>query len=274
MSISAKKSKKSKKSESDTISIKKPSHRGTSKTKATKNLKKSSRPKVSLNPLREQLANLVNQANKRFRQLEKKGLTATRAVEEARRTLLKQTSRDPNEGLFNANLKTRRQINREFVRVQTFLNDYTSTVKGAGDFKSDIQGLLGQFGGKWADTNQGKNYNRAIINDDLASQAFEIYRKVVEESGGWERAVGLMKGTESLIGYGSENLIVNIYDMVEQGFSEKTIKEIAKSMVEQGIKAYERMRRDMISDYDYGIVIDDDVTYAKKQALIHRRNRG
>ena len=70
--------------------------------------------RVSLNPMREQLSVLVNIANDRANQLISSNLTS-RALLEAQRTLAKQTSRSKDEELFKSNLKTRKQINREFA---------------------------------------------------------------------------------------------------------------------------------------------------------------
>lgn len=230
---------------------------------------KTKRVRVSLNPLREQLATLVNQANARVTALAESG-TPSRAVEEARRSKSRLTSRDKEEDLFRANLKTRRDINREFSRVQTFLNDFTSTVTGAQNFNKDLaleSSLKGQFGGKW-EASTGKRYNTDVIDDEKAAKAFEIYRKVMEESGGWDRAVGMMKGYEGLLGYGSENLIIQIYDMVVQNQWEGNILKTAKDMVESGIKAYEEMKINMVSNYDYG-KIDTGRNY--RRTLVHRR---
>lgn len=226
--------------------------------------------KRSLDPMREQLRVLTKKANKMATKLIEKNV-ASRALLEAQRTLKKMPTRADDSQLFRADLKRTCDINREFARVQAFLNDYTSTVRGAKGFTSDIKGLAGAFGSQWNVNGTGKNYDTERIDEDVAKKAFEIYRKVIEAAGGWERAVGMLKGKESLIGYGSENLIINIYDMVDNGMREVSIQSIALEMVENGIKAYEEMAAKQVADYDYGIVFDDETVTARRQFYTWRR---
>ena len=236
---------------------------------------KQIKPKVasrrSLDPLRAQLDILVREANKRVKKLSDRGL-GSRALLEAQRSFKRMTSRDENEGLFKSDLKTRRQINREFARVHEFLNDYTSTIKGAKrDRDVKLDHLKGAFGANYKDM-YGVNYDKSRINDDLATIAFDIYRRVLERTGGWERAVGVFQGKESLVGYGSEVLITNIYDMVEQGMSTANILNLAESMVNSAIASYERMAERMISDYDYGIIVDDEDTRERRERVMYMYN--
>lgn len=237
-----------------------------------------------LDPLREQLQVLVNQANERAKAIERamqrqieqgKDAFVSRAYEEARRSWLRQSSRIEDDTLFKSDLATRKQINREFARVHAFLNDYTSTIAGATDFDTKLKNYKGAFGGEWK-AEFGENYDKSRIDDEKAKMAFRIYRKVVEGAGGWERAVGIFQGKESLIGYGSENLIIAIYDMVENvGYdeyghklsdSEKEDYFAAKAqvLVEAGISAYEEMARRQRSDFDYGIVFDDETAKSRR----------
>ena len=98
----------------------------------------------------------------------------------------------------------------------------------------------------------------------MRSNTFEIYRKVIETAGGWERAVGLLQGKEKLTGFGSENLINNIYDMLENNFSEESIKEIALRQIQAGADTYAQMAKNQRLNYDYGIVFDDDSVTARR----------
>ncbi|MBO7693174.1 MAG: hypothetical protein J6T10_11150 [Methanobrevibacter sp.] len=192
---------------------------------------------------------------------------ASRALEEARRSWLKLRSRRDDDELFKADLKTRKQINRELARVHSFLNDYTSTLQGAEDLTTDMNRLKGSW-----KTDEDNPYG--IRDEEITKKTFELYRRVVEAAGGWERAVGLIQGKESLIGYGSENLINNIYDMVENNYDEGDIISIALEQVESGIRAYEEMAAKQVSDYDYGIVFDDETAKERRQFYMWRRNRG
>lgn len=207
--------------------------------------------RVSLDPLREELKVLTDMANERAQQLIESGKNS-RALLEAQRTLAAQWTRSQDE-LFSSNLKTRPQIYREFARVHEFLNDYTSTVEGAGNFETD----LNRWTGKWRD-----DYGEQDLV--LRSNTFEIYRKVIETAGGWERAVGLLQGKEKLTGFGSENLINNIYDMLENNFSEESIKEIALRQIQAGADTYAQMAKNQRLNYDYGIVFDDDSVTARR----------
>lgn len=248
----------------------------------------------SLNPLREQLAILVNQANSRVYEINDynanhKKPIVSRAVEEGKRTLLESPSRleELESGtLFNANLKSRKQIMREFSRVQNFLSDYTSTIEGSKKFNSELQslsGLRGAFGGEW-EAETGKTYDTSRIDEDIAKNTFQIYNRIVSRAGGWERAIGFAQGKESLIGYGSENLIIAIYDMVagseqqnidwEAVWSGKGDKKDTKQverilnlsyqMIQDGIDNYEEMERNQVADYDYGVLFDDEDAKARR----------
>lgn len=234
---------------------------------------KQSKKRISLNPLREQLRVLVNQANRRVEAIVENGLQS-RALNEAARTFKKMRSRTDESELFKADLKTRKQINREFARVHAFLNDYTSTITGAHDFETDLGRLSGAFGRKWYNGADDRSfYDTSRIDKELATKTFDIYRRVVEAAGGWERAIGIFTGKESLVGFGSETLINAIYDMVENEMKDEDIFITARDMIEEGLEAYREMARKQVSDYDYGIVFDDPETESRRDFYFWRRNR-
>ena len=135
----------------------------------------------------------------------------------------------------------------------------------------DLTTDMNRLKGSWK-TDEDNPYG--IRDEEITKKTFELYRRVVEAAGGWERAVGLIQGKESLIGYGSENLINNIYDMVENNYDEGDIISIALEQVESGIRAYEEMAAKQVSDYDYGIVFDDETAKERRQFYMWRRNRG
>lgn len=246
----------------------------------------------SLDPLREQLAVLVNQANMRVKELEDNKIMS-RALIEAERSKRAQTSRDNETDLFKTNFHDRRRIKREFARVQEFLNDYTSTLEGAENFTTKMSDLAGAFGGQWK-ARTGENYDTTRINKELANKTFDLYRRVVEAAGGWERAVGMFQGNNSLIGYGSENLINAIYDMVQNEDAVSNMDEFlskfhtddntpvtsyeeaillrARAMIETGIENYKEMTEKMRSDYDYGVIQEDPDRKARRAFYIWKRN--
>ena len=208
--------------------------------------------RVSLDPLREELQVLVDMANERAQGLIESGKNS-RALLEAQRTLATQYTRS-QDVLFRSDLKTRPQIYREFARVHEFLNDYTSTVEGAANWETD----LNRWTGKWRDDYGEQNF-------ELRKQTFDIYRRVIEVAGGWERAVGLLQGKEKLTGFGSENLINNIYDMLEnEAYSVEDVISIALNQIESGKHIYEEMVSRQKLDYDYGIVFDDESATARR----------
>ena len=274
VSDSKKKRKKSRES-SEPIELKK----GRKKSGSTQKEKKQ-RVKP-LDPLREQLNVLVQQANERVQQLVDRGIQS-RALEEAKRSLKRMPTRVDDEQMgviFRSDLSNRAQINRELARVHSFLNDYTSTSSGAYDFESKLKKYKGAFGGEW-EAEYGKRYDITRIEEEKAKLAFDIYRRVIERAGGWERAVGIFQGKESLIGYGSENLIIAIYDMVDNISVGKTIGDTFISdetdrrdfivnrgfdIIDAGIKAYNEMASKQVADFDYGIVFDDEDTKARRE---------
>lgn len=233
----------------------------------------------SLNPLREQLSILVERANAQVKAINK-AHKKSRAVDEAKRTLVNQRSRKKDKNLFRSDLKTRKEINREFARVQAFLGDYTSTVEGAKKWKSDLTDLRGAFGGQWEATN-GHHYDSSRIDDETAKKAFDMYKRIIEAAGGWERAVGFAQNKESLIGYGSETLITNIYDMFvnkvyeidENGEKnyERAIFNRAMDMVTKGMNMYEEMSKRQVSGYDYGALFDDEDAVSRRNFYSWRR---
>lgn len=228
------------------------------KPKISKPTAKSSKKRQSLQPLREQLSVLTDRANELVDKLIQSN-KPSRALFEAQRTFKRLRSRKGQSNLFTSDLKDRRQINREFARVQAFLGDYTSTVAGASNFDSDLSELVGSF--------SFNNYKGIFDNldQDILPEVFDLYRRVVEAAGGWERAVGLFKGKESLIGFGSEVLINNIYDMFDNGVESSDIIAVALDMINNAHEDYERMAQLARSNYDYGIIFDDEETTARRK---------
>lgn len=240
--------------------------------KRKKTVKPKKVSKRSLDPLRQQLDVLVREANRRVRALVRSGLTS-RALETAQRSFKKLTSRDEvteNGNLFKSNLKRRTQINREFARVNEFLGDITSTVKGVRkNIDISTSYLKSAFGGQWYEK-YGVNYDKSRIDEELAKQAFSIYRKLSEEFGGWERVAGIYHGVEGLIGYGSEILINSIYDMVKNDYSELTIMDIGRDMINKAERRFEDMAEKMVGDYDYGNVFSDEQAIEKRRWILNK----
>lgn len=237
---------------------------------------KTPKPKKvkKLDPLREKLAVLVDQANARVYQLRNANKPVeSRALIEAERTKARQYSRDNEEELFKSQFSRTRELKREYARVQAFLNDYTSTLEGAQNWSTNLADLKGAFGSQWRATT-GKNYDTSRINEDVAKEAFRLYRMTVEAAGGWERAVGIFHGVEGILGYGSENLINAIYDATYNYMNggqiqlsdenATTILSTAYELVESAIHNYDRIAELQSSNEDYGELIPDNTKKAKQ----------
>lgn len=223
----------------------------------------------SLDPIREQLDILVKEANSRVERLIESNVQS-RALLEAQRTFKRLRSRNEREGLFKSDLKRRRDINREYARVNQFLTDITSTPEGVlKDSKVIETSLKGAFGAQWKNV-YGVNYDKSRIDEDMAKDAFRIYRQLSEEFGGWERISGIYQGIEGLIGYGSEVLINSIYDMVRNNFQEESIMVIGREMIESAERRFEIMAEKMVSDYDYGSVFSDEEAIARRSWILSK----
>lgn len=272
-STSKKSSKKSATKSSTNNSTSKPKQKATKKAEQVGGSTQRKDNRRTLDPMRDMLRVLTERANERVDKLLESG-KPSRALFEAQRTLKRQRTRVDDEQLFNADLKDRRQINREFARVQAFLNDYTSTVEGAANFETDLSDLKGAF-------KEYRNFNgdwdTIRLDPDKLGDVFDIYRRVIESAGGWERAVGLFQGKESLVGFGSEVLINNIYDMVENGLNKGDIISNALDLIEEAHAVYERMASQQVGNYDYGIIFDDEETTARRnyfEQKFRRRQEG
>lgn len=99
----------------------------------------------------------------------------------------------------------------ELHRVRGFLNDKASTVEGAFLQTAQISAeeYKGAFGNQYNnEENQFAHYDRQRIDDEVAKRAFKSYRKIEEH----RAAEIVMDGA-----YGSENLIIALYDAEIRG---------------------------------------------------------
>lgn len=221
--------------------------------------------KRTLDPLREQLAVLVDEANKRYQQQRLMYPGRSRAAMEAERTLNKAGREHFQESFepFNANQKSRKALNREFSRVMNFLSDYTSDLQGGstqGNYSAE-----GLFGGQWRKQGMA-GYNEDAVSKETADLVFSIYHRLLENKGGWQRVIGYFKAVNpGIIDYGSDQLINAIYDMVMNSDEmdllpgmdiEGTILARASEMVETMINSYQRIAVLQRSGTDYGSIED------------------
>lgn len=105
----------------------------------------------------------------------------------------------------------RESLIEQLYRVRVFLNDKGSTIEGAKLQTAQINAEIykGKFGNQYNTEEYGHaRYDTTIIDKDIASRAFESYRKI--ESHRANEIVG--EGQ-----YGSENLIIALYDAEVRG---------------------------------------------------------
>ena len=200
----------------------------------TKKKTKSTRQKVesdSLKELRKYLEKRVEQANRMADDYE--AYTNNEFImDNARRTL--PPSRKKDEKLFTADIKTEKGIMREIARMDVFESairtgygdDYEEimtsklTTKQSNTIDEMRQNFYkGAFGGQWMGVNDDhETYDKSRINEDFATRAFDLYHRLVEEYQS-EDYLRMLWSRDSRVTYGSENVIIAIYDMVAQGYS-------------------------------------------------------
>ena len=220
----------------------------------------------NLKPLRAELSSLASQANKRASQLSFDNI----AIKEARRTLPK--SRKKEDVLFKGDIRNLKDIRKEYARIMTFMSDWRSTEEGQEYYERESK-YVGAFGGQWL-SKYGETYDKSRINEDLATQAFDLYHRLIDEFGE-DQAKILWNKDSSKISYGSENMIIAIYVMVEKGFDpEEILKTARNKMILNQLEINQFATKEKYSD-DYGSLDDDYISSMKsvKELLNEYANR-
>lgn len=209
-----------------------------------------------LDPAREKLSVLVNQANKIYERQQRNGEYSIGMLE-AERTMVKVHKESGK--MFVSDLKRSREINRELGRVMTFLTSYNQV----GEYSS-FDHETGFFGANWR-KNGGKGYDESRVDEEDAKMVFDIYHRVIEAGGGWERVIGYFRlMNPGIIDYGSENLINSIYDMVQNkeylnltGGNSVEGEIIARSLdiIDTMKEVYEGLAELQRSGNDYGSIL-------------------
>ena len=110
------------------------------------------------------------------------------------------------------NITSREELIAENTRMRIFLNDEGSTMKGARLETAQIysEKYRGKFGNQYRKENNVA-FDTSTIDPEIAKMAFENYRKIEED-----RAAII--GKQGMPGvYGSENLIIALYDAEIRG---------------------------------------------------------
>ena len=159
--------------------------------------------KVELNAWKRQLEPLVAEANMRIEMIQAAGYVSY-AVD--------RVMKEGNADYFDlSSVNTREDLIKEMTRIRVFMNDKGSTLDGARLETAEIQAseYKGKFGNEFNNKeNEFARFDIKSINKDAASRAFENYRKIESH-----RAAEII-GDGS---YGSENLIIALYDAEIRG---------------------------------------------------------
>lgn len=140
---------------------------------------------------------IIDLANKRWEELDKnnlRSLAVSRAYDEG-----------AGWGFDVSRLTDRGEIIAEATRARVFINDPTSTIEGAELYtqQESYRQWQGQFGNQYNNwENKFKKFNISTISEEHARVAFAAYRRLEESE------------AARIMSYGSENMIIAIYDMV------------------------------------------------------------
>lgn len=151
-----------------------------------------------LQELKDKVQPVLDLANQRWSLLDEMGLRSlaiSRAYDES----------GDRWGFDVSQLTDRGEIIAEATRARVFINDETSTVQGAELYsqQESYKQWAGQFGNQFNNwENKFKKFNISTISEEQAKVAFAAYRRLEESE------------AARIMSYGSENMIIAIYDMV------------------------------------------------------------
>ena len=160
-------------------------------------------PERQLDSILAEKHKLEYEVNYRIKQIKDAGLTS-RAVERIEHET-------GNEFLDFSAIENREDLIREITRARIFLGDDGSTIPGARIETAQIYGeqYKGKFGNEYnTEEHNFARYDTTVIDPEVAKRAFEAYRKIEEI-----RALELANSG----GYGSENMIIALYDAEIRG---------------------------------------------------------
>lgn len=156
----------------------------------------------------EMLQPVFDDANDKLRQIYESGYQSL-----ASNRVLEQTGREYFD-LFD--VKSRGDLIKRLTAVRVFLADKGSTVEGAKmeTLQSAAEKYKGKFGNQYRRlTNNFKTFDTSVIDETIAKEAFRKYRMIEEiRASQIGRQDQIMEGA-----YGSENLIIAMYDAEVRG---------------------------------------------------------
>lgn len=158
------------------------------------------RREYELDRLRDKYSSVISEANQRWELIENEGL----------RSMAVSRALDENGSpYFSIDLQDNESdIIKEVTRANVFLSDQTSTIEGARLYTAEIgaERFRGKFGKEWATKeNNNRTFDTSTIDEEYAKEVFKSYRMLEETKQGL------------IMAYGSENLIIAMYDAKVRG---------------------------------------------------------
>jgi hypothetical protein len=203
--------------------------------------------KSELNAWKLQLEPLVSEANHRIETIQAAGYTSY---------ALDRVIQEGGTDYFDLeSVNTREELIREMTRMRVFINDKGSTLDGARLENAQISAseYKGKFGNEFNNEEfQFSRFDNTIIDKDVASRAFASYRRIEEH-----RAAEII-GDGS---YGSENLIIALYDAEIRGKDSLAYgEELLDTFIKTSTDSWQRVTEN--SNMIAGItgVIEDNIT--------------
>ena len=160
-----------------------------------------------LEQFKKQLETMASEANRRIETIQHAGYTSY---------ALDRVIQEGGKDYFDVDsISTTEELIREMTRMRVFMNDNGSTLEGAMLDNAQINAAQykGKFGNEYnTEEFQFARFDTTIIDKDVASRAFESYRKIESI-----RSSHIGKKDSFDGGYGSENLIIALYDAEIRG---------------------------------------------------------
>lgn len=190
---------------------------------------------------------LVNEANKRIELIQASGYTSY---------ALDRVIREGGQDFFDlSEVKNREQLITEMTRLRVFINDKGSTLEGAKIESAQIfsSEYKGKFGNEYNTAEHNfSHFDTSVIDKDVASRAFANYRRIEEH-----------RATE-IVGdgaYGSENLIIALYDAEIRGLDSLVYGEdLLDTFVKTNTAQWQKNRREINSITGITGIIEDNIT--------------
>lgn len=187
---------------------------------------------------KDKLQPVVESANYRIQELHSQGLTTVE---------LERYQNGDAEKMFNIDdITDPNELRAVMTQVRTFLNDAGDSSNKAFLESAMLSAELyrGQFGGQYKE--EGKRFNlhdivddsgnliRSSIDPDIASRAFRAYRNLEST---YASVIGRQGGDGV---YGSENLIIAIYDMEARGMDGQVYgRDLLETWMDEYLKELE-----------------------------------